>query len=137
MRSFSDHLVGLPWRVRGRDRDGVDCWGLVWLGYQANGIAAPSYAENYVCEREAAEIDALIANQTVRGPWREVAPGCERELDFLVFRCVGAASHVGLVVRPGLMLHITENTESRIETYCRGRWHDRLTSIYRFDAAHD
>ncbi len=129
---WSNDLVGLPWRVRGRSIEGVDCWGLAWLAWRTNGIDVPSYAEDYVDEREAAEIDSLIAMKAVYGPWQPIDPGCEVELDLLVFRCASASSHVGVVVGKGMMLHIMENGESCVESYRRGRWAARVGQGYRF-----
>ena len=43
MTSIFETYLGIPWKVAGRDRDGLDCWGLVYLFYKERfGIALPT-----------------------------------------------------------------------------------------------
>ncbi|MGX9390505.1 C40 family peptidase [Nitrobacteraceae bacterium UC4446_H13] len=128
---WSTPFVGLPWRVRGRSLAGVDCWGLCYLAWRANDIAAPSYADDYVDDRETAEIQQLMVAEVAGGPWRPVAPGDERSFDVILLRMAGVVSHCGLVVEPGRMLHIEVDRESRIVNYRDGRWCRRIDGIYR------
>lgn len=131
MMHWSGDFIGIPFRLRGRDRSGCDCWGLVRLAFAARGIELPSYADGYVDLGERDEIAALIAGEA-RQSWRRlVAPDEAREWDVAVFRDGPLALHIGIVVEMGRMLHVVRDRESIIESYRDGRWLHRLTGIYR------
>lgn len=134
---WSSDYVGLPFAARGRDRAGLDCYGLVRLALAERfGVVLPSYAEAYACTAERREIASALAQATVvGGPWRPIAAGREREGDVLTFSVMGAPLHVALVVRPGLMLHVSAGIESRVEGYRGGAWAPRLLSIHRHRSA--
>lgn len=134
MLHWSADYIGLPWGEIGRDRAGVDCWGLAFLALQEAGAEVARYDRAYACVRELAEISALLTGETTRSPWRPVASGAEQERDLLVFRRGGIACHVGLVAGRGLMLHIAKDRTSCIERYDSGIWKPRLAAIYRHEA---
>lgn len=120
-------LTGLPYVRRGRSLAGVDCWGLVWLGMRAAGIAVPSYADGYVDDAERDEIAAVIVDGAAA--WIPVVD--PQPLDVVVFRRGGIDAHTGLVVAPGLMLHVDATAPSRIEPYAGPKWGPRLSAFYR------
>lgn len=129
MTHWSAPFIGLPYRDHGRDRAGVDCWGLAVLVFrEVLGIELPSYAEGYVSTNERAEIADLISQRQQVGPWFQVEEA--REYDALFFRRGPHSSHVGVVVRPGMMLHCPFD-HVKIEPYDSGLWKTRLTGIYR------
>ncbi|PZR89637.1 MAG: phage tail protein [Stutzerimonas stutzeri] len=129
MTHWSTPYIGLPYLNHGRDRAGCDCWGLVVLVYrECLGIELPSYAGDYVSTDERGEIAELIAHHREVGPWQSVED--PREFDVAIFRRGPHASHAGIVVRPGSMLHVPFD-QARIEDYRRGQWAPRLTGIYR------
>jgi cell wall-associated NlpC family hydrolase len=130
---WSAAYVGLPWREKGRDRTGLDCYGLVRLVYADElGIDLPSYAEAYAGIAERAEIAALIAADAARWPWVPVAQGEERAFDVAVFRRGRLEAHVGIVVGGRRMLHILEGCQACIAA-CDGRaWSPRHAGFYRY-----
>lgn len=121
-----DRYVGLPWRDRGRDFDGVDCWGLVWLANAGRGVALPSYAGRYATAADEADIRALIAGEI--GAWRAVAVGVERPWDCVLMR----RQHVGVVVEPGRVLHVAEGCSSVIDNYRAAPMRHRLLGFHRY-----
>lgn len=127
---WSAEFVGLPWAEKGRDRAGVDCWGLVVIAFASRGIALPSYAADYVCVAER-EQNAKLFDREFRSPWIDVAVGTEREWDVVLFRRMGVPAHVGIVVGEGRMLHISTDEESMVEAYAAGRWRQKLISVHR------
>jgi cell wall-associated NlpC family hydrolase len=132
---WSRDYVGLPWAFAGRSRDGVDCWGLLWLIYRdVLAVEIASYAQETTDAPEREQIAPLMAGELVKSPWLDVQPGTQRPFDMLVFRRAGIDSHVGVVVEPGRMLHITHGTESRVERYDKGRWKPKLLAIHRHES---
>jgi len=128
---WAGHYIGLPFREHGRDRSGLDCWGLVRLvlAEQFN-IALPSYAEEYSRTTEAAKIGALITRETQN--WKIVPAGQEACGDAIVLRVRGRPMHVGLVLGDRLMLHVEKGVDSVIERYAGPQWADRVAGFYRY-----
>lgn len=130
---WCNKYIGTPWREFGRAADGCDCWGLACLVYRNElGIELPSYAGAYTSAEERREIAALIGGAT-RSPLWHAAPGRPEEFDVAVFRRGQFASHVGIVVRPGLMLHMSGEDCAKIEDYRQPLWRTRLTGIWRHE----
>lgn len=136
--NWSADYIGLPWLARGAERSGVDCYGLVRLVYQERlGIALESFSDAYVTAEERDEIAALVAGARASDPWIEIEPGDEREMDVALFRCAGLASHIGIVVEPGLMLHVSAGHDSEVIRYRDGRWAPRLSGFQRHERLKD
>lgn len=132
MSRWSRDYVGLPWQFAGRSRDGVDCWGLLWLIYRdVLKIDVASYAQETMDAPEREQIASLMAGELVKSPWVDIPPGQEREFDMAIFKRAGIDSHVGVVVAPGRMLHITHGTGSRVERLDQGRWQSKLIGLRR------
>lgn len=130
MTAWAASYVGLPWRPHGRDRDGVDCWGLVWLVYRdLMGIDLPSYAGE-VSPVEAVEIAAMMAGGAVGGGWARVS--APRPLDLVSFRVYGHECHVGLALDCRQALHIDEGrTAEVVRLDDGGPWARRRSGFWR------
>lgn len=127
---WSRSYVGLPQRDHGRDRDGVDCWGLVKLVYAERlSIDLPSYDECYTSVDEHAEIAAAISSGRAEAAWVRVDDA--REFDVAVFRAGRYESHVGLVAVPGQILHVMGKCASVIEPAASPRLSSRLVGYWR------
>lgn len=132
---WSGSYLGLPFVSLGRGRGGLDCYGLVRLVLaEERGITLPSYTEAYASVGERAEIAAALSGAIAQRTWREVPPGREQPFDIALFSVFGRPLHVGIVVRPGLMLHVSDGHDSRIEDYRAPTWAARLIAIYRHEA---
>ena len=113
---WADQYVGLPFQVDGRDRQGIDCWGLVRLVWaERAGFEMPEFARvadraltigreaqafAEIIKEETRDLDAVIMNEDVltKSGW------------------VKAPVHIGLIVgRPGLVLHARRGILSCIE----------------------
>lgn len=124
--------VGLPFRAHGRDRNGVDCWGLVRLVLAERfGTRLPSYADGYASVEDAEDIGRLIRGKM--GPWREVTPGQVQAGDVVLMRLLNQPMHVGVVVASGWMLHIEDGIDACLEPYDGAKWRRRVLGLYRYD----
>jgi probable lipoprotein NlpC len=133
VRHWSAGFVGLPWKERGRSREGVDCYGLVVLAFrETHGVELAGFDEAYASVGEQAEISALIAGNAERWPWQQ-APS-PRPFDVALFRRGRLQTHVGIVVDANRMLHIDQKCEAVIEAFTSGRWRHRLLGFYRHAA---
>ncbi len=79
---WTARYVGLPYVDGGRDRFGVDCWGLVYLAFPAEaGIAVPSYGE--IAATELVAIAREIRSAKENGTWLP-AIGAPRDFDLVL-----------------------------------------------------
>lgn len=110
-------LVGIEYRQGGADESGVDCWGIVRLIYKRlYGVDLPP-------------LDAL-PTPVQRHGWVRVIQGQEMPGDVLHIRGKDGP-HVGVVVKPGSMIHADEGVGVVIESYLGLRWINRIQAIYR------
>lgn len=128
---WAGHYIGLPFLDHGRDRFGLDCWGLVRLVMAEQfGIALPSHAKAYQRTTQVEKISALVEREAEK--WQPVSQGQETCGDVIVLRVRGRPMHVGLVLGDGQMLHIEFGINSVIERYSGSRWVDRISGFYRY-----
>jgi len=133
---WAGRYIGLPFKDQGRDRAGLDCWGLVRLVMAEQfGIALPSFAAEYKRTVEAGLIGALVEREAAL--WLNVNTGEEQRGDVIVLRLMGQPMHVGLVLGDRQMLHIEQGIDSAIEHYTATRWQDRIFGFYRYEPFHD
>lgn len=129
MTSWPNAFVGIPYAALGRARSGADCWGLAAIVYQETlGIKLPDYL-GYASVDEHAEIDALIAGAEASPLW-QARQGSVRPYDIAVFRRGRLSTHLGIVIQPGLMLHMVDEDRAKIESYQSGRWGNRLVGHF-------
>lgn len=123
---------GLPYADHGRTRTGLDCWGLPVLVYrELFGIELPKYGGASVNAAELRELAALSRGETV-DTWSKVTD--PRPYDLVWFRNLQSedATHVGIVLRPGLMLHAYRDAASVVpEDYTPRSWSTFLIGVYR------
>lgn len=130
MMHWTDKYIGLPYLDLGRERRGCDCWGLACIIYREElAISLPDYL-GYASTDERAEIAALVDGATSSPLWLPVS-GQAMAFDIALFRRGRMTSHIGIVVSHGLMLHMADADQSRIEHYNSGHFGPRLVGHYR------
>jgi cell wall-associated NlpC family hydrolase len=133
---WAGHYIGLPFQDHGRDKSGLDCWGLVRLVMAEQfGIALPSFLREYERTTQVDRISALIERESVK--WRLIAKGLEMCGDIIVLRVRGKPMHVGVVLGDRHMLHIEHGINSVIESYAGARWSERIAGFYRYKGSED
>ncbi len=127
-----DDLIGVPFADRGRGRSGCDCWGLVYLAYaELLGIDLPHCLDGYASHADRAAIAVLVSNGV--SAWRSVPPGSERRFDAVLMLHRGAPVHIGLVTRPGRVLHVEAGSASGIDRYRVPRFRYPIEGFYRHE----
>lgn len=126
---WCSNYIGLPFKSLGRDRSGLDCWGMIYLVYrEIFGVDVPQYRE-YADAYDIEEVSALIRGELVTR-WREVSR--EDMGDVVLFRVRGEPCHVGLVIARAKFLHSFEGTQSCMERYDAPKWRQRIFGFYRY-----
>ena len=126
--SWTNRFVGIPWKDKGRDRDGVDCWGLFRLVYKEHlDIDLPSYLESYVDPKDTAELGPLITDE-VAADWLRI--NVPRAGDGMLFNVKGEPAHTAVYVRDDLMLHVRRGAGSCVERYDSPIWKPRFIGYY-------
>lgn len=122
-------LLGVPWRHQGRDRDGVDCVGLVMAVGRAIGEGNDWPELPYVTFPPEQQVRAVLDTYLCR-LGGEPEPG-----DVALIRWRRTANHLAIVTdgaEPYGLLHayrmIGRVCEHRADDY----WRDRIVALYGF-----
>lgn len=127
----ADYLK-LPFLAHGRDRAGVDCYGLVRLIFQEQrGIVLPSYTEGYDTLEETEKIVALCRGEIARR-WSPVPLVDAAIFDVIVFRIQGEPMHVGMVMDGSYFLHTMKGIHSVLERWQSIAWRNRIVEVVRY-----
>lgn len=122
--------VGLPFVERGRDREGVDCWGLLRLVYaECFGIVLPSFSEAYATVEDGEALAGLIGGNL--SPWREIQPPTVRLGDGVLMMLGGLPRHIGIYAGRGLVLHIERSSGSILEPVASPKLRRRICGYFR------
>ena len=136
--SWSNKYLGIPFTSHGRSFSGVDCYGLLFLVYQNElAIDLPPYTSSYACADEHSEVAALINDaQAPQSPWFQ-RHGAAQPFDVLLYRHGRYASHIGIALGSGLLLHVQSSDQSKIERQETPRLKTRLTGVFHHLTAGD
>ena len=130
--AWTADYVGLPFKEGGRDRQGLDCYGLLRLVINDRFAGAVPEYEG-IAYRDGADKDLLVAlmDERVR-LWTPIRVGEEQPGDGILLRVMGRPIHVGVVVAKGWMLHVEKDCDSLLERFTAGsRWERRVLGFYR------
>ena len=124
--------VGIPWELGGRDRGGLDCWGLVRLVYKERlGRELPSFLDDP--NALALTVSGRAKAFRVHLPeFTRVDPGEQRLFDIATMKLGDALWHVGVLVnRPFTILHIEDEEGSKVEDWSRREDFIQFGGFYR------
>ena len=122
--------IGLPYKILGRDKAGLDCWGLVRLFYkQELGKSLPILNDDYSNAENRSETSQVVTRNLCN--WvQKTAP---KNYDVILMKMAGEPCHVGVVVdtEKQIMLHIERGIDSCIENYGSFKWQNRIVGFFR------
>ncbi len=129
--AWAAKFIGIPYKERGRDADGLDCWGLA-RAVQAEvfGVSLPSFADQR--DERVGDWNRLAAVVDVQPTtWRRIPDGGEQPGDLVLIRRWGYPAHVGVVIAPGDMLHATVGLGVCVERYRETKWRHKVEGFWR------
>lgn len=131
--SWATKYIGLPYREKGRDRTGLDCWGLVrYVLHEERGLTLPSYTEDYATSQDTHEIEALMRGEIV-SHWTTIAVADAQPFDGIVLRMLGHPIHFGLVVAPPYFMHALRGAGTVLERWDSLMWQKRVLGAARWN----
>lgn len=123
--------IGLRFLDGGRDRSGVDCWGLVRLVYQEQlGIQLPDFD---IRSHDSQAIAQQASQEIPR--WSKLdqpEPGAVVAIRLDQARHPGIVTHVGLCVDGGYFLHALERTGAVLTRVSHPYWRGLIEGFYRW-----
>ncbi len=122
--------IGIPYKDKGRDEAGVDCWGLVALVYKNEfGIELPSFTDTYSSADDSDSVEYAISHN--KDSWQAVEVGTIGSV--VLFRVLGTLSHVGIYIGNNQFIHArSEGIEVVIENLDSGSWKHRFAGFYEY-----
>ncbi len=128
--TWSNSFIGIPHKDLGRSRDGADCWGLACIIYAEElGVSLPDYL-GYGSAEEHGEIAALIEGAQVSPLWVPIE-GPAIAFDIAVFRRGRLSTHLGIVIRHGVMIHMAADDAAKAQDYRQPPWSSRFNGHFR------
>lgn len=126
MTAWVANYIGLPYKKYGRDREGLDCWGLCRLVYaEERGLVLDDLSERYLCDtrREFFKNVSTAFHSEVHRWHRVETP---QEFDIAAFGHNGFIRHVGVVIDNRIMLHVENNTGACVQR------HDTMRDLHGY-----
>lgn len=129
MESWTADYIGIPFLIRGRDRAGLDCYGLCRLVLAEHfGKRLPDF-QSYRSMEDRQHIAVLIdANKpTINAHQVESPiPG-----DLVLMHFYGLPIHIGIYIGSGYLLHVMKGCNTAIERIDSTRIARRIKGYYR------
>lgn len=129
MTWWNDYL-GIPFKEKGRDRSGADCWGLAKIIYQdRKSVILPGFEECYETTNDRDLLAQTIESQR-NSKW--ISPETPQELDIIILNMRGVPMHVGIVTKPGYMIHCAKGINTVHVPYNSMQWQNKVVGFSRW-----
>ncbi len=130
--SWHNQFMSIPFVERGRTRQGADCWGLVCIIYKEILNIELPLLDDYANTLDRKTLPHIIEKESLRS-WVKVEQGEEQAYDVAIFRTGGVPMHIGVVVRPGFMIHSQSGNDTLFSNYVKEKeWSKRLVGFCRY-----
>lgn len=127
-------LIGVPFKNRGRDMDGFDCYGLVQEMYRRYGISIPDYTADF---DDLEKVNELITSKTaISSNWRRIEPDKELPVPCLLAIRFGTPSgiinHTGCYIGNGRFIHIRANIGVCVDRIDSPAWRHVIEGLFEY-----
>ncbi len=120
----------VPFSEKGRDMKGADCWGLLRLIFlHQKKILLPSFDSVYTDTNDREGLEKAM-NEQKQINWRQVEH--PQEFDVPLLRMRGVPMHVGVVTKPGHMIHCAKDINTVHERFDSIRWKHSIVGFFRY-----
>lgn len=130
MIDYSEY-VGIPFRELGRDKGGVDCWGLIKLIFENEyKIVLPEY---YISHHDEYNVTEKMTN--VEDGWHEVSQPFEGVICLLTMHenDKSLLNHIGLFINNAKFIQATKTIGSFIVGKDHPYWSKKIKKLYTWN----
>lgn len=134
MFNYSD-LIGVPFLQDGRDKSGMDCYGLSAEVFRRFGKEIGEY---WCCVEDKEKINAIYRGAMQNGKWREVdyKHGEEIPVPALIglrFNApAGVVNHTAVYIGEGKFIHTRERIGVCVDSINSMAWRRQIVGIYEY-----
>lgn len=138
MTSWIEKYIGIPYLELGREKNGVDCYGLCYQIYKNElGIEIPDYfgtgfqdlIDENAKKKLKEELQNFILDESEK-EWIEVPLSEAKEFDLVLFNICGYIVHIGIMISKDSMLHSFNGMDCVIEKLGQ-KWTGRVHKLVR------
>lgn len=125
-----NQYIGVPYKSRGRDFKGADCYGILCLVYEHEmGVMLP---EHEYCNATKPRENKQVF-QEGKEVWQEIPREEVKPLDVVSFNVTGVEAHIGIIIDPksGIFLHTLSQHDSGLGRLDSLMWDKRIAGFYR------
>lgn len=127
--TWSNDYIGIPFKDKGRDRKGIDCWGLISMILQERfNVVLPDL--EYETTSDAEECSKTLAAGNWRRNWQVARVPSEGCVVVLMVR--GFPGHVGLMVDGLNFIHAMPGAGASVASIDDPYWRDKVAGCYRY-----
>lgn len=121
--------IKIPYKNKGRDFEGCDCWGLLRLIHENEfGIDLPFFSAEYSDASEGRKIaKAITEGKSIVNYKEKDSPEYG---DVVIFNIRGNPCHVGVYIGKNRVIHVMKGTDSTIERLDSVRLKGRVEGYY-------
>lgn len=124
----STKYIDIPFKAGGRDRSGLDCWGLVRLIYKEEyNITLPSFSDEYHIDDDV-RIRELFAQY--REGWQQKENA--EEGDLVLLRVLGEETHVGVMLNNTQFIHVRLGSNCVVDSIVSDRWKSKVVGFFKY-----
>jgi cell wall-associated NlpC family hydrolase len=127
---WAGQYVGVPWKEKGRDPEGWDCWGLVrWIQLKHYGHSLPQFRGEYTDATDGLEIASLIdVSRPILNVQRVSDP---QDGDLVLMAFLGQLCHIGIYAGDCRVLHVLPRIDTVLDRTDGIRNARRVEGYYR------
>ena len=123
--------IKIPFKDRGRDENGVDCFGLVQMIYQDEfKIQLPSYIETYANEKDKKAICHAINSEKKLSGWLETTT--PKFGNLIILNLLGRPRHLGVMLDENTFIHCMKGKGTIIENTTDISWRNRINGYLKW-----
>jgi len=123
--------IKIPFKDRGRDENGVDCFGLVQMIYQDEfKIQLPSYIEMYANEKDKKAICHAINSEKKLSGWLETTT--PKFGNLIILNLLGRPLHLGVMLDENTFIHCMKGKGTIIENTTDISWRNRINGYLKW-----